>query len=114
MRVYDFGWVSALRTWRPGECEMRLQIHATDPHLEQRLGSEQSMGCIRIPSTLNTFLDHYGILDADYEQALAKGQKFWLLRPDREPTPWSGRYLVIVDSQRVARPDWSPQPRKTK
>lgn len=111
MRVYDFGWVRARRMWKPGEGKMRLQMHATDPrYLEPRLGSVQSMGCIRIPATLNVLFDHYGILDADYERAIASGRRFWELRPDREPTPWAGRYLVVVDSNRTTRPDWSPRP----
>jgi hypothetical protein len=49
-----------------------------------------------------------GILDADYEEAVARGKSSWVLRADREPTPWSGRYLVIVDSGRGERPAWSP------
>lgn len=111
MRVYDFGWERARRTWKPGEGVMRLQMHTTDPrYLEPRLGSVQSMGCIRIPATLNALIDHYGILDADYEQAMASGQYFWMLPEDREPTPWAGRYLVVMDSNRATRPAWSPRP----
>jgi hypothetical protein len=102
MRVYDFGWVTARRGWAPGEQEMRLQMHATDPdRLEPRLGHRDSKGCIRIPATLNTLIDRYGVLDAAYEEAMAAGREFWVLRPDRRPTPWSGRYLVIVDTSRV-------------
>jgi hypothetical protein len=109
MRVYDFGWQQAQRGWgKGGESEMRLQMHSTDPDLlERQVGSPQSKGCIRIPATLNIFIDRYGLLDADYEWAMLEGKNFWVLRPDREPTPWSGRYLVIVDSQRTKRPDWS-------
>ena len=111
MRVYDFGWERARRTWKPGEGIMRLQMHATDPrYLEPRLGTVQSMGCIRIPATLNALIDHYGILDAEYEQAMESSRHFWTLRTDREPTLWSGRYLVVVDSNRATRPDWSPRP----
>lgn len=111
MRVYDFGWAPAQRMWKPGTGKMRLQMHATDPrYLEPRLGTVQSMGCIRIPATLNILIDHYGLLDADYEKAIARGRRFWALRPDREPTPWSGRYLVVIDSERATRPDWSPRP----
>lgn len=112
MRVYDFGWVEALRTWdKPRRSPMRLQVHSTDPQLlESRLGTVQSQGCIRIPASVNEFLDRYGILDADYERALARGQKLWVLHPDRTPTPWSGRYLVVVDSQATKRPSWSPLP----
>ncbi len=111
MRVYDFGWVMGRRGWMPGEQLMRLQLHATDrSKLEPRLGQRESKGCIRIPATLNTFIDGYGVLDAAYEEAMAAGREFWVLRPDRTPTPWSGRYLVIIDSQRTDRPAWSPAP----
>jgi hypothetical protein len=112
MRVYDFGWVEARRTWdKHGASPMRLQLHSTDPRLlEPRLGTPQSKGCIRIPASLNDFIDRYGILDADYELALAEGHQFWVLEPHRTPTPWSGRYLVVMDSVTKARPAWSPLP----
>ena len=112
MRVYDFGWVPGERGWgRGGLSPMRLLLHATDPdYLEPQLGVAMSKGCIRIPATLNTFIDRYGVLDADYEQALMAGKKLWVIRPDRTPTPWSGRYLVVVDSDSIGRPVWSPEP----
>lgn len=112
MRVYDFGWTQALRGWGDGgQSTMRLQMHATDPDtLEPRLGRAESKGCIRIPATLNVFLDRYGLLDADYEQAVAAGRSLWVLRPDRQPVPWAGRYLVIVDSLAAERPAWAPLP----
>ncbi len=112
MRVFDFGCVEAERGWDGGRTSlMRLLVHATDPdYLEQRLGMAMSKGCIRIPETLNIFIDRYGILDADYQQALANGENMWMLRPDRTPTLWSGRYLVIIDSDSKMRPAWSPQP----
>ena len=112
MRVYDFGWVPAQRTWGAGGAGlMRLQMHATDPQrLEPLLGQWRSEGCIRIPATLNAFIDRHGLLDADYEAAARSGKAPWVLRADREPTPWPGRWLVIVDSQREARPAWSPPP----
>lgn len=111
-RVFDFGWQQAVRGWgRGGEGTMRLQMHATDPDLlENRLGTALSKGCIRIPATLDVFLDHYGILDADYETAMVEGKTFRVLPKDREATAWSGRYLVIVDTERTARPAWSPLP----
>jgi hypothetical protein len=114
MRVFDFGWQRAERGWgRGGEATMRLQMHATDPDLlESRLGTIQSKGCIRIPATLNAFIDRYAILDADYEQAMATGQTFWVLSRERLATPWSGRFLVVVDTGRTSRPRWSPLPRK--
>lgn len=109
MRVFDFGWVQGERTWDGGgKSLMRLQVHATDPGLlEPRLGEAASKGCIRIPADFNRLLDRYGLLDADYEAALARGTSFWVLRPERTPTPWSGRYLVIVDSERAQRPAWA-------
>ena len=113
MRVYDFGWQQGIRGWGGGgESEMRLQMHATDPdRLERKLGTPQSKGCVRIPATLNVFLDHYGILDQDYEIAMAGGSTLWVLPKKREPTPWSGKFLVVVDTGRTARPKWSPAPR---
>ena len=110
MRVFDFGWVSARRTWGPRDMGvMRLQMHATDPDLlEPLLGMWHSKGCIRIPAALDVFIDRHGLLDADYEAAVRAGQHLWELREDRKPTPWPGRWLVIVDSLRGTRPAWSP------
>lgn len=109
-RVFDFGWQEAQRGWGGGGVsKMRLQMHATDPTvLEPRLGGVASEGCIRIPATLNVFIDRRGILDADYEQAVAAGKKMWVLQPGRQVVPWPGRYVVIVDSQSGSRPAWSP------
>lgn len=109
MRVYDFGWVEAERGWGAGgRSFMRLQVHATDPDLlERSLGTARSKGCIRIPATLNQFIDRYGLLDADYEEVVRLGGRLWVLRSDRQPTQWPGRYLVIVDSQRRSRPAWT-------
>lgn len=113
MRVFDFGWIDAPRGWgdrRPGV--LRLQVHATDHELlEPRLGQACSKGCVRIPATLNVFLDRHGILDEDYERALAAGTPVWQLRADRTPTPWPGRYLVVIETGRTARPAWArPRP----
>lgn len=112
MRVFDLGWTEGERRWGyGGKGQMRLLMHATDPdHLEPFLGTPMSKGCIRIPARLNSFIDRYGLLDADYEQGLRAGRKFWVLRPDRTPTPWPGRYLVVVDSDTLVRPAWSPEP----
>lgn len=114
LRVYDFGWALGERGWgNGGFSQMRLLMHATDPQqLEHHLGEPMSKGCIRIPASLVTFIDRHGILDADYEQSMASGKKLWVMRTDRKPTPWSGRYLVIVDSGVPERPDWSPKPTK--
>ncbi len=114
MRVFDFGWQRVPRGWGDGAVsEMRLQMHATDPDLlERRLGSTQSKGCIRIPTTLNRFLDRNGVIDADYEQAARAGGngKLWVLDPQRTPVAGAGRYLLVVESGRSDRPDWSPAP----
>ncbi|TAM34179.1 MAG: murein L,D-transpeptidase [Burkholderiaceae bacterium] len=112
MRVYDFGWQRVPKGWGDGAVsDMRLQMHATDPDLlERRLGSAQSKGCIRIPASLNRLLDHYGVLDADYELALRNGRPLWVLDAQREPVPHPGRYLIVVESGRAARPDWAPAP----
>ena len=111
-RVFDFGWQLAERGWdAEGFSKMRLQMHATDPRgLEPRLGTVASEGCVRIPATLNVFLDVHGILDADYETARAGGEVLWVLGRGRQVIPWPGRYLVIVDSQSTDRPAWSPMP----
>jgi hypothetical protein len=107
--VYDFGWRTGEKGWGGGgEGTLRLQMHATDPDLlEEKLGTPQSKGCIRIPAALNTFIDHYGILDGDYEKAMTEGMTFWVLSKTREATPWSGRFLVVVDTGRTKRPAWS-------
>lgn len=112
MRVFDFGWQTAEKGWgKGGEGVIRLQMHATDPDLlEKRLGSPQSKGCIRIPAALNVFLDHHAILDGDYDAATKAGKAFWVLSKTRRATPWSGRFLLIVDSERAERPHWSPGP----
>jgi hypothetical protein len=114
MRVFDFGWQQVPKGWGDGRViQMRLQMHATDPDvLEPRLGTAQSKGCIRIPATLDRLLDRRGVLDADYDALLAEGGKLWMLPEERDPVPDAGRYLVVVDSERPARPRWSPLPRR--
>ena len=112
MRVFDLGWQQALRLWGPGGYStMRLQMHATDPDLlEPRLGVVQSKGCVRIPASLNRLLDHFGVLDAAYLAAAAKGAPLWVLPPDQVPVEGAGRYLIVIDSGRTSRPAWSPSP----
>jgi len=102
MRVWDFGWQTAVKGWRDdGETgEIRLLLHATDPDLlEQRLGRPASKGCVRVPAAMNRFLDQYGVLDVDYERAAREDARFEaLLLPDRTPSPLAGRLLIVVDS----------------
>jgi hypothetical protein len=103
MRIWDFGWQTA-ENWRaPGSTmQIRLEMHATDPAvLEQRIGRPDSEGCVRIPAALNKFLDHYGIIDADAEQAAVSDRRFAALLPaNREPTPIAGNALVVFDSSK--------------
>ncbi|TDG05746.1 hypothetical protein E1N52_24310 [Paraburkholderia guartelaensis] len=112
MRIYDFGWVDGERGWgKGGYSQMRFQMHATDPdRLEPLLGIRHSKGCVRIPATLNAFIDHYGIIDAEYQALVDAGKSLWVLHSDREITPWAGRFIVVVDSERKTRPAWSPAP----
>lgn len=99
MRIFDLGWVSAIKGWGSGGVNtIRLQVHATDPVLEQRLGQPASKGCIRVDSGLNRFLDQYAVLDAGFEALFREtGQRPWFWLADRSPTPWSGRWVVVVD-----------------
>ncbi|KWK76695.1 hypothetical protein WM16_11635 [Burkholderia ubonensis] len=112
MRIFDFGWVDSERGWgKGGVSAMRFQMHATDPErLEPLLGIRHSKGCVRIPASLNTFIDRHGMLDADYEARAEAGKSFWVLHPGREITPIEGRYLVVIDSARKTRPAWAPLP----
>ncbi len=112
MRIYDFGWVDGERGWgKGGVSPMRFQMHATDPdRLESLLGIRHSKGCVRIPASLNTFFDRHGVLDDDYQARVEAGKSLWVLRRDRDITPIAGRYLVVIDSARKARPAWSPLP----
>ena len=114
MRIYDFGWVPAPRGWGNGAMGvLRFQMHATDPVLAAPLfGTPRSEGCVRIPAPLNAFIDHHGLIDAAYDQATDDGANPRVLAADRAPTLSPGRYLVVVDSQRETRPDWSPSPAK--
>lgn len=99
MRVWDFGWQKARAGWRQNFIiDIRFEMHATDPdYLEQRLGTPQSEGCVRIHQTFNQFLDKYGIIDKNYED-LSKTQKVWVLRKDREPVQLAGKYINVIDT----------------
>lgn len=105
MRVWDFGWQVAKKGWietvgKPDSTPIRFMLHATDPdRLEQRLGHPASQGCIRMPATLNRFLDLHGVLDSEYERAAQTDIRFRaLLLRDREPSPLAGNTLIVVDS----------------
>ena len=112
MRIFDLGWAQGERGWgKGGISQMRFQMHATDPdRLEPLLGIRHSKGCVRIPASLNAFIDHYGILDAEYVALVESGKSLWVLKSDRQVTPWAGRYIVVLDSARKSRPAWAPAP----
>jgi hypothetical protein len=112
MRIFDLGWAQAERGWgKGGMSQMRFQMHATEPDwLEPLLGIRHSKGCVRMPASLNAFLDHYGVLDAEYAALVESGKSLWVLKSDRQITPWAGRYIVVVDSARKSRPAWDPAP----
>ncbi|GAN68044.1 L,D-transpeptidase [Acetobacter orleanensis] len=102
MRVWDFGWQWAEKGWLPSreKGQIRLEMHATDPvYLESRLGHVASEGCIRIPASLNVFIDKHGLIDAEDEQMAVVDNRFRaLLRPDRVVTPLAGSAVIVVDS----------------
>ena len=105
MRVWDFGWQVAKKGWaevagKPESTPIRFMLHATDPDkLEQRLGRPASQGCIRMPATLNRFLDRHGVIDAEYERVAVTDIRFRaLLLSDREPSLLAGDMLIVVDS----------------
>lgn len=108
MRVWDFGWQWAEKGWLPSrdKVQIRLEMHATDPvYLEQRLGHTASEGCIRIPSSLNVFIDRHGLLDTEYEQRATVDRRFAaLLRKDRVASPIAGLLVVVVDTAGLAMP----------
>jgi hypothetical protein len=120
MRVWDFGWHWARKGWspeagKPLEIQIRLEMHATDPAvLEQRIGRTASQGCVRIPSTMNRFLDKQGVLDSGYEQAAVTDIRYRaLLLHDRTGSILAGDALVIVDSSVApgTLPDQHPDPK---
>ncbi|QDH16912.1 L,D-transpeptidase [Swingsia samuiensis] len=111
-RVWDMGWQTAMKGWLPKHetGQIRLEIHATDPQfLEGRLGHPASEGCIRIPATMNHFMDHYGLIDVLYEQAASYDRRFSALLPkDRQPTPIAGDLVVVIDSGPLTEPKIDP------
>jgi len=100
-RVWDFGWQKTEKVvqGKKQQFVIRLLMHATDPNFgEPRLGNVDSKGCVRISGKLNEFLDRFGILDRDYEENNHKKSTQWLLRKDREPVDYPGKYLIVSDS----------------
>jgi len=98
-RVWDFGWQETkLLTGSP--YKIRLLIHATDPNLgEPRLGKADSKGCVRVPAKVNAFLDHYGILDASYENGSSRARA--VLPKNGLSSQFAGQYLIVSDSRNL-------------
>jgi len=108
MRVWDFGWQTT-EDWRtPGATvEVRLEMHSTDPaNLAHRIGRPDSEGCIRIPASLNQFLDKHGVIDraltaaAPTDPATAQ-----LISRQQNPTPLAGSAVIVYDSSEPQRHD---------
>mgnify|MGYP001572882859 CR=1 FL=1 len=98
-RIWDFGWQKTHKNNQ--EIEIRLLLHATDPIFgESRLGKVDSKGCIRVSGKLNKFLDHFGLLDREYEINKDKKSIAWLLKSDREPSIFAGKYMLVGDSSK--------------
>ncbi|HVZ10057.1 L,D-transpeptidase [Rhodopila sp.] len=101
-RVWDFGWQTAQAGWTAtgGGTVIRLLIHATDPaNLEKRIGRAASKGCVRVPATVNRFMDIHGVLDVDYEAAATYDPRYAALLPaTRAPSKLAGDLLVVIDS----------------
>ena len=63
MKVYDFGWQYGKYNLTGENLQLRLSLHATDPVLEDKLGTQASKGCVRVSSNMNKFLKSNNILD---------------------------------------------------
>lgn len=96
-RIWDFGWQKTIKNGE--ERIIRFLLHATDPIFgEKRLGKIDSKGCIRISGKFNQFLDHYGLLDREYEAQKDKKRISWVFKANREPVLFAGQYLLVGDS----------------
>jgi len=101
-RVYDFGWQRTRNASGRGPLvPMRLQAIAADARAERRLGSACSNGSIVLPASLASFIDDFGLLGGAAPRSASS---------ERIPLPYSGRHLLVIDSERIERPDWSPLP----
>lgn len=108
-RVYDFGTQRIRMTQPSGRgnfVDARLQMRAADRAAERLLGSARSDGGILLPASLVAFIDEFGLLDG-------AGPDRAPLRVSRHVLPFRGRHIVVVDSERDERPDWSPSPLQT-
>ena len=97
-RVFDFGWQRTRAATGQGPLlPARLQARAaTGPH-RLTLGRNCSNGCVLLPSALTRLIDELGLLDGEARQG-------------EQPLPYAGRLMLVLDSQRGERPEWSPAP----
>ena len=110
-RVWDFGDQKGYKKYKNGNTvsQMRLLMHSTDPDKgEPRLGRIDSKGCVRISHGLNGFLDTYAILDRNYELWIKTKPDSWLLRKDRKPVSYPGKFLIIGDSSLLLQAQAKP------
>lgn len=100
-RVWDLGWQRTTKG-RGEPMDIRMLVHAADPDFEeQRLGTVQSKGCIRVTARFNKFLDYYGILDREYEKSV---KAKYVLLAQRSPAPFAGKFIVVIDSGEFQKP----------
>ena len=110
-RVWDFGDQKSVKKYKTGNTvsQMRLLMHSTDPDKgEQRLGRIDSKGCVRISQGMNRFLDTYAILDQNYEEWVKSKPDTWLLKKDRHPVAFPGKFLIIGDSSQSLQAQAKP------
>ncbi|MBC5763818.1 hypothetical protein [Ramlibacter albus] len=76
---------------RMQQCEVRLCARAADSAAIGHLGQPHSDGCVLLPPSMLAFVERHGVLDAT--------------RPTPK-LPYPGRVMVVIDSERVDRPEW--------
>jgi hypothetical protein len=97
-RVYDFGMRRARMPGR-GFAPLHLQAHAARGPGRTRLGRPQSDGRVLLPPSLVAFLDSHRVLDGARSAGRSAAASALV--------PFSGRYMVVVDSERDDRPEWT-------
>lgn len=97
-RVFDFGWQRTRAATGQGPLvPARLQARAATGAHRRTLGRNGSNGCVLLPPGLTRLIDELGLLDGDARQG-------------ERTLPYAGRLMLVLDSQRGERPDWSPAP----
>ena len=104
LRIYDFSSRRArVAADSAGRSNLRLQARAADRQSARFLGSARSDGSILLPATLIAFLDEFGVLDAGAAGTVPTAE-------GRPRLPYPGRFMLVIDSERDDRPEWSPSP----